>query len=449
MGVAPLDVLCCRITVGDPDPTNPIVIRNPVTLTEVQEVEIVESYKKLIGTATLRLPKGTVLRSTIQGAATTEGKDASRITTEVMQDGVIIERRAWQRALGVTSFRIGQRIRIRLGYNGKLRTLFDGYITGYNAESRFEIKCENMAYKLKLVQAPKFETTAKGTSVNEVMEGKYNILKDTGFRLHSQTRGSDIQIGKIKITDNFTVADILSAWSRYRLYCFLKYDEQSSDRMPAIAIGRPYSSSKSQPEFPKDGAQGPFVVRFDEHVAASELKVLKVDPKFLAVQAKALGSDEKFFEVTVRLNPDYDPADKSSKEFQTINATQISKKTHKITGNTTAAGAATRTKADLSTYTVVPYMSPNMRIDSDKLVEEAIEYFRSYNLNGITGSVTLFGDFGLYPACQVELVDQRNPAKNGVYIVEEVTTTFGTGGYRQKITIPHKIKGAKTTYAER
>ncbi|KAA5429350.1 hypothetical protein F2Y74_27345, partial [Bacteroides cellulosilyticus] len=101
---------------------------------------------------------------------------------------------------------------------------------------------------------------------------------------------------------------------------------------------------------------------------------------------------------------------------------------------------------DLSTYTIVPYMSPNMKINSDKLVEEAIEYFRSYNLNGISGSVTLFGDFGLYPACQVELTDDRNPAKNGTYIVEEVTTTFGTGGYRQKITIPHKIKGTKTTY---
>lgn len=39
-----------------------------------------------------------------------------------------------------------------------------------------------------------------------------------------------------------------------------------------------------------------------------------------------------------------------------------------------------------------------------------------------------------------------NPAKNGTYIVEEGYTTFGTGGYRQKITIPHKIKGTKTTY---
>ncbi len=184
-------------------------------------------------------------------------------------------------------------------------------------------------------------------------------------------------------------------------------------------------------------------------MASSDLKVLKTDPKFLAVQAKALGSDEKIFEVTVRLNPDYDPNTPGSKEFQTVNATQISKKTHKVTGNTTASGAQTRTKADLSTYTIVPYMSPNMKINSDKLVEEAIEYFRSYNLNGISGSVTLFGDFGLYPACQVELVDDRNPAKNGTYIVEEVTTTFGTGGYRQKITIPHKIKGTSNTYGTR
>ena len=84
-----------------------------------------------------------------------------------------------------------------------------------------------MAYKLKLKQAPKFETPASGTSVNDVMEGKYNILKDTGFKLHSETKRFDIQIGKIKITDNFTVADILSAWSRYRIYCFLKYDENS------------------------------------------------------------------------------------------------------------------------------------------------------------------------------------------------------------------------------
>ena len=180
-------------------------------------------------------------------------------------------------------------------------------------------------------------------------------------------------------------------------------------------------------------------------MAGSSLKILKTDPKFLAVTGKALGSNEKFFEVTVRLNPEYDPDTPGSKEFQVVNATQISKKTHKITGNTTATGANTKTKVDLSTYTVVPYMSTKMNINSDQLVEETIAYFKQYNLNGITGDLTLFGDFGLTTAVQVELIDHRNPSKNGVYLVDEVTTTFGVNGYRQKITIPYKITG-KTTY---
>lgn len=214
--------------------------------------------------------------------------------------------------------------------------------------------------------------------------------------------------------------------------------------MPTIAVGRPYSSSKSQPVFPGNEQSGPFKVYFDYHVANSTLKVVKTDPKFLAVTAKALGTDEKFFEVTIRLNPEYAPEKKGSKEFQTVNATQISKKTHKVTGNVTAQGSKTKTKVDLSTYTIVPYMSSNMKINSDKLVEEAIEYFKGYNLNGITGKLTLFGDLALNTAVQVELIDDINSSKNGVYIVDEVVTKFGTEGYRQTISTPYRIKGNKT-----
>ena len=448
MAVSVLDILCCRIEIGDADAANPMNIKDPIVLTEVLEVEIAESYKQLIGTAKVVFPKGTVFKSTLIGPVTAEGKDASRVTTEIMQDGVLIEKRSTQTPVTADTFKVGQRINIKLGYNGLLKNMFDGYVTAYNSDSRFELRCENMAYKLKLKQAPKFETPISGTKVNDVLGEKYGLLKDTGFQIHGDTKKFDIEIGKIKITDNFTVADVLNAWSKYKIYCFLKYDEDSPDKMPAIAVGRPYSSSKSQPAFPGGQDTGPFQIRFNEHVASSDLKVLKVDPKFLAVQGKALGADEKFFEATVRLNPEYDLNNKDSKEFQTVNATQISKKTHKVTGNTTAEGADTKTKVDLSTYTIVPYMSPNMRINSDKLVEEAIEYFRNYNLNGITGSVTLFGDFGLTTAVQVELIDDRNPSKNGVYIVEEVTTTFGTGGYRQKITQPHRISG-KSTYSNR
>lgn len=441
MVVDMVDVLCCRITIGDADAGNPMVIKEPIVLTEVEEIEINESYKKLIGTAKIVFPKGTVYQSTVIGNATIEGKDASRITTEVMQDGVIIEKRSSQQAMNEVSFKVGQRVSIQLGYNGVLKNVFEGYISAYNSASKFEIQCENMAYKLKLKQAPKFETKSS-VSVNDVLGEKYGLLKDTGFEIHSETKRFDIQIGKVKITDNFTVADVLSEWSKYKVYCFLKYDENSPDNMPTIAIGRPYSSSKSQPVFPHDSEAKPFRIYFNYHVAQDGLKVVKTNPKFLAVTGKALGSDEKFFEVTVRLNPDYDPSVAGSKEFQTVNATQISKKTYKVTGNTTAQGAQTKTKVDLSTYTIVPYMSPNMKINSDKLVEETIEYFKNYNLNGITGSVTLFGDLALNTAVQVELIDERNPSKNGIYITEEVTTTFGVNGYRQKVTIPYKVKSS-------
>ena len=229
-----MDILCCRITIGDADPSNPMRIQNGVEITEVQSLEINESYKKLIGTAKVIFPKGSVCRSTIIGNVTLEGKDVSRITTEVMQDGVIIEKRSAQRLVDETTFKVGQRINIKLGYNGVLKNMFDGYITGYNSDSTLEIQCENMAYKLKLKQAPHFETPAKGTTVNEVLEGKYNILKDTGFRIHSDTKRFEIHIGKVKVTDNFTVADILSEWSKYKVYCFLKAEfnlqmQQNSD----------------------------------------------------------------------------------------------------------------------------------------------------------------------------------------------------------------------------
>ena len=379
-----MDVLCCKITIGDANPSNPMEIKDAIEITEVQNIEIKETYKKLIGTAKITLPKGFMCRSTIIGTVTTEGKDASIFTTEIMEDGVIIEKQTTQRLVDTTTFKVGQRVNIKLGYNGILKNMFDGYITGYNSESNLEIECENMAYKLKLKKAPHFETPASGTTVNDVLEGEYNILKDTGFKIHSDTKKFDIHIGKIKVTDNSTVADILSEWSKYKVYCFLKYDANNESAMPPIAVGRPYSSSKAQPVFPEDESTAPFKIYFNEHVAQSSLKVVKTDPKFLAVTGKAMGTDEKFFEVTIRLNPEYDPATPGSKQYQTVNATQISKKSHKVTGNTTASGAETKNKVDLSTYTVVPYMSPHIGISSDELVEETTEYFRNYNLNGIT-----------------------------------------------------------------
>lgn len=447
MAITTIDILGCVITIGDENPNNPMVIDNPIVLNEVENIEIFETYKQLIGTASVVFPKGSVFKNTIIYNVTADNKPATSITTEMMQNGAVIEKRTGYQVINDKTFKVGQRINIKLGYNGNLKNMFDGYIVSYNSDSKTELQCENMAYKLKLEQCPSFETPVRGTTINDICEGKYNMLKGTGFSLHSETKKYKIEIGKVKTTDNFTIADVLNDWSKHHLYCYLKYDETTGSQMPSIAVGRVYSSDVSTNSFQTYSLKKPYEINFNYHVAANSLKVVKVDPKFLAVTGKGVGIDQKMYNVTVRLNPEYDPNDKSSKEFHTINATQISKKTHKLTGNITAEGAKTKTKVDLSTYTVVPYTSKKIGISSDDLVKETIEYFKTYNLNGISGDITIFGDYGLSTGVQVEIIDEMNPSKNGTYLVEEVTTTFGVNGYRQKLTLPYKIKG-RVTYGD-
>ena len=70
MAVAAMDVLCCRITVGDPDPYNPMKILNGAEITEVHMIEINESSEKLIGTAKITFPQGSVCRYTHHGNIT-------------------------------------------------------------------------------------------------------------------------------------------------------------------------------------------------------------------------------------------------------------------------------------------------------------------------------------------------------------------------------------------
>lgn len=158
------------------------------------------------------------------------------------------------------------------------------------------------------------------------------------------------------------MADILSEWSKYKVYCFLKYDAENEGAMPAIAVGRRTRQARRSRSSPKTNQRAPFKILFNEHVAQSNLKVVKTDPKFLAVTGKALSTDEKFFEVTVRLNPEYDPTIAGSRQYQTVNATQISKKTHKVTGNTTAKGAVTEDEKSISRPTPRGrHMSPHHR----------------------------------------------------------------------------------------
>ena len=456
-----VDILVCKILIWEPADKNTIDTDDPaedkcLTIRECSSIEITESYKKLIGTAIVKFPRGTVIRRT-ETAKDIEENGVSTVYTERLNDGTIIEKRAGASAAQPKDFKVGQRIRIYLGYyrdKGKIfqsaterrdemekealkhAPNFDGYIVKCSASIPIEIRCENLASGLKRKSCRKI-ITPDNTTVNDILKegGKYDLLKGTGLKLHPDTSSCDINVGKIQLTEDLTVADVLTEWSKYKLYCFVRND---SSGKPCIKVGRSYFSTKTAESIVNNdkSAKGR-LIQFNYHVAEDNLTLMSVDPKFLAVEAQSVTKDHKFFRITLRINPDWTgQSDTQHKKYQQLNETKMSQKGMKLSA---ALKSNVKEKVDLSQYTVIPYISSKIGISKEDLVKEAEAYFEGYNMNGVEGSVTVFGDYNFESGEKVELLDTRQPEKNGWYLIEEVTTKFGTNGYRQTLKLPYCI----------
>lgn len=440
---------------------------SPRLITEVENIEIEDSYRKLIGTASVKFPRGTVIKKTITELNIDDIANSKKVYADTKDNGVLTTTRTDSKKAEVTDFKVGNRIRIMLGYttdpniaalakvsaDGKsihndsaklseykkhLFTMFDGYITKCSIDTPIEIKCENLASGLKKISCPKV-VASRNMTVNDFLSenGKYQLLKNSGLKLHPDTEQCDINIGKVNLNTDLTVADVLTEWSKYKVFAFVKdYNGQ-----PCIAVGRSYFSKAGKDSVIRDDTTDIPQILFNYHVAENGLTLMNTDKAFLAVEATSLEANDRFYHITIRKNPDYDDSDPNSDRWQILNETTISKKARKL-GATVLKKS--KDKIDLSSYTVIPYMSKKIGISHDDLLEEAIKYFESYNANGIEGTLTLFGDLHLKSGTKVELVDQQFTQKNGYYLVDEVVTKFSVNGYRQTIKLPYLIARKKT-----
>lgn len=479
-------ILICLIKIWTPqDKQKPMEVPDDAMLiSEVEEIEIEESYKKLIGTASVKFPRGTVIRKTVTAFNEDEVAKSKTLDASVSASGIVEEVRRTSTVASSSSFSVGQRIRIYLGYttdpaiadlakvsNSKknifndksqrskyegaypqLQTdttkytdiAFDGYITKISVDTPVELQCENLASVLKQVSCPKISIKSKATVLDFLGDNtKYNLLKGTGIKLHSRAKTEQWDLGKIDLTPDLTVADVLTEWSKFGIHCFMSEENGS----PVVVIGRSYFDNAKKDSIINANSQPsePTKILFDYHVANNGLTLTSTDKKFLAVDAQGLGADDTFFHLTVLLNPKYDSSKSDSEKWRVVNVSNVSKKSMKR-GATASNKSSDKVKLD--TYTIIPYQSRKIPITQKELVEEAKKYFESYNMNGIEGALTLFGDLHLHTATKVELSDSRYPGKNGYYLVDEVNTKFGTGGYRQTIKIPYCIKRIKQTSNE-
>ena len=464
-----VDILVCKILIWEPVDKNKIDAQAPsdnkcLILRECQSIEIEESYKKLIGTALVKFPKGTIIKRTT-APNDIENGEANKVYVERLADGAITEKRSGYSTAKPSDFKVGQRIRIYLGYyhdSGQVfksakerqdamdvaamahKPMFDGYITKCSVSTPIELKCENLASNLKRKNC-RNTSTNRDTKVNDFLKegGKFYLLQDTGLKLDPETEKCDINIGIVNLTDDLTVADVLTEWSKYHLYCYIRSD---ANNVPYIRVGRSYfSSNTAESILNNDQSAAGIPIQFDYHVANDGLTLMHTDPRYLAVSAEGFKYQpdsngrlkEVKYSITIRLNPDWEgKQDTTHPKFQLLNETKLSKKSLKLGA---VPRSKTKDKVDLSQYTVIPYVSNHINITEDQLIKEAEAYFDSYNMNGIEGTLTIFGDYNLESGTKVELIDKRQPEKNGWYIVEEVNTKFGVEGFRQTLKIPYCI----------
>ena len=463
-------ILICLIKIWNVKDNSDLMTEpdNAMLISEVETIDIEESYRKLIGTASIKLPRGTVIRKTVTKQNESEVASDNKLNATVVETGVVEELRSSTKVASVDSFNTGQRIRIYLGYTTdpkvadyakvnsqtknifndssvrdsyqkSLHLMFDGYITKISVDTPIELHCENLASGLKHITCPNHTFSSNCTVKDFLSEnGKLKLLKDTGIILHPATESQDFDLGRVRINTDLTVADVLTEWSKYGMHAFIT----TYNKKPAIAIGRSYFSNAKQDSIVNAMEQPstPVQILFDYHVAANGLTLTSTDKKFLAVEAEGLTDEEKFVHITVLRNPSYDSSDSSSTPYRVVNETKLSKKAMKLGARPLSKS---KDKVSMNLYTVIPYHSKKVPVTKDDLLEEAIKYMESYNMNGIEGNLTLFGDLHLHTGTKVQLVDNRYPGKNGYYLVDEVHTTFGVNGYRQRITLPYCIKRDK------
>lgn len=482
-----------------------------LTIRECESIEITNSCRELINKAVVRFPRGTVIHqssipdkkvTTGDNADDTEGtgtlKEANNdgdVTTtptaQYSEDGISTTSMAinyddkglidFNRTkeepalLSPNDVAIGNRIEIRLGYayseaefnkinnadsSPELVVAFTGFITSISVNTPLELECTNMGHILASVSTPDIPAQ-DALKVKDFLDddGKYHLLKDTGIELAEASKRCDISVSGAAISNNLTVADVLTEWAKSGVLCVLETDQNGKVQ---LHVGLTYAAGKGGNNLPNNdkryityngGDNTVLLIQFDWDVAEDKLSLKHNDKKYLAVEAHGFYTDidhskkvTKFFKLTLRKNPDDDDQgwiNDESGQFQVVNFREYKKK--KDTKHRDGTFSSKRLnghltdRVDLDKYTVVKYYSPTPNVTKEQLIEEAKQYWANYNPNGISGSIEIFGDLFVNPTNIIGLVDIRQPEKNGYYFVESVNTTFGMNGYRRELKLPHKI----------
>lgn len=348
-------------------------------------------------------------------------------------------------------FSQGNIVRVYIGYDYQDKLMFHGYITEVTAKSPITLKLEDAMWLLKRKVISKTYLPVEGQTEIRLSDFIYDILEGTDVELDQSTKdiAEDITFGAYFRAKQSSVARIMADIQDRGLSVFVEDGKLVIGRTYFDSSLTPHVSTKSSPNYipPK--------INFEWNVPEGGNKLVVSSPekkrKMITVTAFLGARTTRQLQLNVALDPNSsedvfvgaqisDSANKSNTEKELALNNWLENK-YKVGVDTTSYSQHTATMG------IIPVKNKKMTSDDaefedvvDKMFNHGKDKFTQFFDNGLSGSVTVFGDYGLKSAQSVQLFDPRNPEISSESLITEVSTEWGFGGYRQTLKVGIKIK---------
>ena len=291
-----------------------------------------------------------------------------------------------------SAFNVGDEVVIELGYNGDLKEEFRGYVKRINPTTPLSIECEDATFLLRKTHVNK---SWQSVTLKQVLT---EVLKDTGVSLAKEP--PLITFSQFYLRDVSPAQALQEFIEKYGLTIYFTSFKK-------LFVGLAFDSEDRT------------TVKYDIGTNVIENDLQLVDADDVQLRVKCVGIKPDGTKITAEIGDGADPDEGLSKRKK-ANQTVIKP--------TKSDGAEVRT---LYFYNVH---------SKSELLEIARAELRKRKFTGYKGGLTTF----LLPFVQVgnvaRLTDRFYPERgDGDYLIEKVTTTFGTSGARRKVELGLKF----------
>lgn len=195
----------------------------------------------------------------------------------------------WQGAkLFKTPIKRGDKITVRLGYNGVLKTRFVGYIRTVDAKKPIKIMCEDGMFLLKTVEAKK-----RGYAKVTLKQLITDLLSGTGIAF--ELIDADIVLGPYRITKNTVAEELNEIKSEFGLRAYFR----TVNNVSKLYVGFSYPFDSRRREsfvYGQNLISEDFVYRIAEDVKI-KVKAISVDAKNKRIEVETGDKDGELYTV--------------------------------------------------------------------------------------------------------------------------------------------------------